>query len=300
MHLILLLFFLFANVFVLQKKSLLYAEPFFLIGIRMVIAGFLLLLFCLFYFKKDIFLIKKKKHFLLYFLLSIFGIYLTNICEIWSMTVMDSSKVCLIYNLSPFVTALLSFLFLKEHLNLKKIFSLIIGFFSFIPLSLMKNTMEQAFNAWFFFSFYDISLICAVIFSVFGIIIFKQLSNLGYSVYIINGYSMFFGGCLILLHSLIFCFYNKLSLIYNFKYFFLFTFLLCILSNLICYNLFGFLLKKYSTTFLTFFGLLTPVYTMLLGYLFLQERLSIYFIYSLCLIFIGLYLFYKSNKINYS
>ncbi len=288
MYLIVLLFLLFASVFSLQKQSLLYSEPIFSIGFRMFLAGFLLLIFCIFFINKKKFIVNFK-HIYLFILLSLFGIYLTNVCEILGMVAMESSKACLIYSLSPFITALFSFFFLKESLNSRQLIGLVFGFLSIIPLSVVKTLFEKQSILIASLSLYEMYLLFAVLFSVIGWFLLKKIISLNYSILIINSYSMLLGGSFSLIHSYLL---HKNLLIYNFKYFILYSIIICFISNFFCYNFFGFLLKKYSITLLTFTGLLTPIFSKTFGYFFLNESLSYYFFFSFLLIIIGLYFFY--------
>lgn len=292
MPLIILLFALFASIFTLQKQILQYAEPFFSVGSRMFFAGFILLGFCLFK-NFNILKIKKKKHFFYIVLLSFLGFYVTNICEIYGTIGMDSSKVCLIYSLSPFFTVVLSFFLLKETLNLKQFIGLLLGFIGLLTINNIKTTQfELKENFLFTFSSYEISLLIAVITSVLGWILIKKLTKLGYSVVMLNGYSMLIGGSLALLHSF---FSKELWLpvpVYNMSKFVEFNLITCLISNICCYNLFGFLLRKYSVTLLTFSGLLTPFFAILFGSFFLNEIITKQFFLALLFFFLGLCLFY--------
>src|SRR5579872_3763896 len=104
MYLAVLLYLLFASLFTLQKITLNYCEPFFLVGSRMTFAGILLMGYVLFRHRNLIHKIRRE-HLGGIMLLAISQIYLTNIFEIWAIDNMVSSKACLIYSLSPFVSA---------------------------------------------------------------------------------------------------------------------------------------------------------------------------------------------------
>lgn len=294
--LVILLFAMFASIFSLQKKNLDYSEPLFLIGFRMFFSGILLLIYS---FYKGNFLIFKFKHFLFFLFLTIFNIYLTNVCELLGLNNTSSSKACMIYSLSPFITALIAYFALNEKLSIKKNIGLFLGFLGIMPIVLFKTYNEYKIIKLSMFSLSEILLFCSVFFSVIGWIFLKQIVKSGYSFVFANGFSMFFGGFLILLHS----FFSGESWnpmpVYNIKHFLFYTFLTSLISNLICYNLFGYLLNFFSTTFMTFSGLMTPFFAIFFGWFFLNEPFIWYFFVSIFLFSFGLFLFYDDeNKIK--
>ncbi|HIH2763525.1 MAG TPA: DMT family transporter [Candidatus Azoamicus sp.] len=289
--LVFLLFALFASIFSLQKISLNYSEPFFLIGFRMTFAGLIMVFYT---FKKQI----VKINFIdikFFIYLAIFNIYLNSIFEIWGLNNMSSSKACMIYSISPFLTAIIAFFFLKEKITKKKIIGLIIGISGLVPIINFKTTEELNINNILIFSMSEISLILSVIFSVLGWISLKKIITLGHSYITANSISMLFGGLLIILQSYLSGeIWNPLP-ITDYKNFFYYTFLTCIISNIICYNLFGYLLKYFSTTFMTFAGLITPFFASLFGFMFLKETITINFFISITIFLLGLLIFYKEE-----
>lgn len=288
------LFFMFACIFPLQKQNLYYSEPCFLIGFRMFFSGSILLFY--FKLKNNILLINiNKNHIKEFLFLALFNIYLTNFFELLGLNGMASSKACLIYSLSPFLTSIFAYILLKEKLNKIKFIGLFIGFSGLFPLLFFKTLQENYSKNLFIFSYFELFLIMSVIFSVFGWIYLKKLLKLGYSLIFSNSLSMILGGLLILLSSfLIGEIWNPIP-VSNFKIFFIYTILTSLISNFICYNLFGYLLKYFSVTFMTFFGLITPFFAIFFGYIFLNEPITWYFFLSIFLFFIGLVIFYKEE-----
>ena len=70
---------------------------------------------------------------------------------------------------------------------------------------------------------------------------------------------------------------------------------LIIVSNLLAYNLYGALLKRFSATFLSFAGFSTPLITAFFGWAFIHETVSWGFIGCAVIVFIGLGLFYQEE-----
>lgn len=293
MHYVLLLFALFASLFTLQKEALNHSEPFFLIGSRMVFAGIIL---CSYYYIRNKGMKISSKCIAPLIILSISNIYLTNVCEIWGLSNMASSKTCLIYSLSPFLAALVAYIVLKETMAPKKWFGMLIGILGLVPIFYTQTEQELAAGKFWFISYAELSVIGAVLFSVYGWIKLKDLiQNHNMSPILANGISMTIGGSMALAHS----FFAGESWapipVFNIDMFLAYTLVMCIVSNVICYNLYGFLLKRFSATFMSFAGLTTPFFASLFGWLFLKETISWHYFASVLCFGIGLYIFYKQE-----
>ena len=127
--------------------------------------------------------------------------YLTNACEFWSLSQdISAAKVCFLYSLSPIFAVFFSYIHFKEKMSLKKWLGLGIGLLGFIPVLLAEKTKETAF---FIFSWSEIAIFGAAIFSVYGWIILRLLvkDNDELSPLHANGYSMVIGSFLALAHS---------------------------------------------------------------------------------------------------
>lgn len=289
MFYVLLLYALFASVFTIAKTGLAYAQPFFLVGTRMLLAGVILLSYQIF-IKKQVLRFDSKTWGRL-ILLAVFNIYLTNVFEFWGLRYLTSFKTCFIYSLSPFLSALFSYFLFSEKLTSKKWMGLLIGFLGFTPILLSQTSSEEQTGQFFFFSWAELSVMMAAICSVYGWIVLKQLVNEHQlSPLTANGVSMFVGGALALAHS--FAIEDWLPLpVTNFPIFLECTLLLILISNLICYNLYGSLLKSYSATFMSFAGFTTPLFTALFGWLLLGEIVTWPFYLSFVIVLLGLLLF---------
>jgi drug/metabolite transporter (DMT)-like permease len=286
---VILLYALFASVFIIEKTSLHYAEPLFSMGCRMELAGLLMLLLH-FLLNKNSFKIEKK-HLSKLFLLAFFNIYLTNGLEAWSLSQMPAFKACFIYSLSPFAAAFLSYLIFSERLSLKKCLGLTIGFLGIIPLLLEKTALERRLDTPFLFSLPEIAMLIAMISNVYGWILMKQLvDELSYPFLVANGLSMALGGVMALIHSFVLENWNP-SPIVDYKAFISCSLLMIGISNFLCYNLYGILLKRFSATFMSFAGFITQLFTPLFGNIFLKEAVPPLFYLSFVIVFSGLFIF---------
>ncbi len=293
MFFVFLLFALFASVFTVGKMGLEYTQPFFLIGTRMLLAGILLLGYE-YYRQGSSFKINWSawKRILG---LAIFNIYLTNVLEFWGLKYLTSFKTCFIYSLSPFISALFSYFIFSERMSIKKWVGLTIGFLGILPMMLSETSLEQETGHLFVFSWAELAVIIAATTSVYGWILLRQLVNEnGFSPLLANGLSMVLGGSMSLIHSGCVENWNPVP-VTEFLPFFLCAAWLLVVSNLICYNLYGWLLKRFSATFMSFAGFTTSMFSALFGWGLLNETLNWAFFTSSGIILCGLTLFYQEE-----
>jgi drug/metabolite transporter (DMT)-like permease len=293
MHLVILLYALFASVFTTAKTALIYTQPYFLIGSRMFCAGCLLLAYQYLFRRKtwDI----QKSDWTKFALLGFLSIYLTNVLEFIGLKHLTSFKTCFIYSLSPFLSALLAHWILKEKMTSKKWLGLAVGFAGFIPILLNQSDSEAEMGQLWLFSWAELAVVGAAVTSVYGWILLKQMvAHRGYSPISTNGMSMILGGGMALAHSACSEDWNPIP-VTEFWPFLLCAFTLMIISNGICYNLYGYLLKRYSATFMSFAGFTTPVFTALFGWILLGEVVTWPFYLSFAIVLAGLLLFYQEE-----
>lgn len=292
--LVILLYAGFGSLFAFSKGTLNFSEPFFLIGSRMFFAGVLLLVHQFIWNRKQFSI--KLSHLKPLFLLGFLNIYFVNMAEVWGLQHMVSSKVCLIYSLSPFLAPVVAYFVLRETLNFKKLIGLMIGLLGLIPIFMSQSPKEILSGSIANISFAEISVILAALGSVYGWILLKKVINeYHYSAIMANGVSMTLGGGLALVHS--YCSGESWSPIpvSNIDLFIRNTLLMCLISNFICYNLYGYLLKCYSATFMAFAGFITPLFAIFFGWIFLNETITWHFFASITLFSIGLTIFYQEE-----
>jgi drug/metabolite transporter (DMT)-like permease len=102
------LYALYAVGFIFVKQALVYAQPVFLTGARMIVAGVCSYLLHRLWFKKISISSISYGQIWYIFLLAIFNGYLTNANEAWSLQYLSAGKVAFIYNLSPFFSLFFS------------------------------------------------------------------------------------------------------------------------------------------------------------------------------------------------
>lgn len=300
MYLVLILYALFGATFTLGDAAVRVMPPLLFIAIRMILAGLLLLGFV--YTKhRDQFKFNKKD--LPWFLgIIFFHIYLSYCTEFFSFQYLTAAKVALFYNMSPFITALFAYFVFKEIMTPRKWLGLAIGFGGFLPLlESTAPTIESTLGTFGFISVAEIIALVSVTSACVGWIFMKKLTTeLNYSYIFINGFGMFFGGILALGTSHATETWPALEYVmYSFP-FWRSLLLLILIGNVICFNLYGKLLHTYSTTMLSFFGFVTPLFTALFSWLWLGETVSNAFFITIALVTCGLYIFYQEElKLGY-
>jgi drug/metabolite transporter (DMT)-like permease len=293
MYLVFVLYALFASVFIFAKEALNYTSPLFLVGTRMLAAGVLMLVY-IWFFHRDSFVFKKK-HLWRIIRLAVFNIYLTNVFEFWGLKYLTSFKTCFIYSLSPFLSALFSYLILSENMTSKKWLGMLIGMVGFIPILMASSASEELTGQFFIFSWAEIAVMSAAVCSVYGWILLRQLvKDDGYSPLMVNGMSMFIGGAFALVHSGIVDTWQPIP-VTEIVPFIQYTIILMVVSNLVAYNLYGALLKKYTATFMSFAGFTTPLFTAFFGWMFLNEFVDVAFYQSAVIVFLGLIIFHQEE-----
>jgi drug/metabolite transporter (DMT)-like permease len=293
-----LMFALFSSIFSVGKLAMLESGPYFITAYRMILAGFIMLP-VYFFTRKKTFKIKKQ-HLLPLASLAIFNIFFTNALEFWGLQYLTAAKTCLIYSLSPFITALVAYCFLGEKMTKNKWIGLIISCLGFIPIFLYQSDGELEIGHLGIFSSAELTVIGAATSAVIGWVTLKALvENEGMPISLANAISMIAGGLISLACSLLLEDWSPTP-IKSLPAFLKWSTVLLITSNLICYNMYGYLLKKFSATFMSLCGFSSPLFASLYGWFLLKEPVGVPFFLSCFIIFTGVYFFYKQEIKNLS
>jgi drug/metabolite transporter (DMT)-like permease len=278
------------TVFSLGKMALAVSPPLFLTATRMLLAGVLIVGF-LFLRKRTLLKLSMKQIGSLA-LLGLFSIYLTNASEFWGLQYLSAAKTCFIYSLSPFFAALFSYLHFGEKMNGRKWIGLLIGLLGIVPILLTKE--GHLFGA---ISWPELAIVGAALFSVYGWVLLRMLvKDSEVSPLAANGVSMLFGGAMALVHSFFVDNWAPLpvaesDLVPFGQGLLIMTFV----SNIVCYNLYGLMLKRYTATFLSFMGLLSPIFASITSYFLIGEPLQPLIFLGTGIVSLGLYLVYSAE-----
>lgn len=284
-----------SSVFSISKIALQHSPPLFLTGTRMCLAGGVLLLLITL-FKRSLLKITRAQ-LASFCLLAFFSIYLANALEFWGVQYLSAAKTCFLYSLSPFFSAFFSYLHFKEKMNPRKWLGMAISFIGFIPVLMMQTGSEDLLNAFSFFSWPTLAIIGAVLASVYGWVLLRMLvKDQAISPVMANASSMLIGGALALLHSLCVESWHPTPIaaggVLTFSKYLIF---MTLLYNIVCYNLYGMFLKRFTATFLSFIGLLSPIFASINEWIFLKEPISWTILLSSGVVSLGLFVFYRAE-----
>lgn len=257
-----------------------------------------------------------RKDLFWFFQIMVFHVYFSYVGEFVGLAHgISSSKSSLFFNLSPFFTALLGYAMSLETMTRKKWLGLAIGIMGFLPILLLQPSQLENTASWWRISFGEIMLLGAVFSSAYAWLIMKRFVHADtYSPIMINGIAMTGGG----LMALVTAFFAERAPFFTFTVpmndnlgsllltwmsnesaaivlFSLYFVLLILITNVIFYNAYGYLLRRYSATFLSLVGVTTPLFTAVWGWLLLGEVIGLGFVLSMTLTALGLFIFYQEE-----
>jgi drug/metabolite transporter (DMT)-like permease len=296
MILLIVLNLLYASMFILAKFSLNVCQPIFMTGARMVLGGVIsLLIYGMTSYSWQSIRSITRSQWGLIGLLSLINVYVCNALEMWGLQYLSVGKTAFIYNLTPFFSALLAYFLFSEYMTWQKWLGLSLGFIGFIPILMGPSEVIDTTATFGFLSLAELALLSAAISSVFGWTIMRLLiKERSFSPFFLNGISMVLGGLLCFGHAL---YFETQPFITSggFWQFIQLTLAMGILKHVVAYNLNSYLLTKYTTTLVAFFSFTSSLFATVLGILFFNEIVSIYFIISVLCVFTGLMIFYQQE-----
>jgi drug/metabolite transporter (DMT)-like permease len=283
-----------STVFSLGKMALEVSPPLFLTASRFLIAGVLFLIYLIL---RDRAAFKiSLKQFLLIVALGISGTYLTNAFEFWSLQHLTAAKTCFIYSLCPFFAAFFSYIHFNEKMNKRKWLGLAVGFAGIIPVLASQKGAEEFVSTIPFLSWPELAMVGASICTVYGWILLRLILQSQVSILMANGLSMLIGGLIALAHSYLSETWSPLPVApSHFGAFLQGVLIMTFISNILGFNLYGLMLKKFTATFLSFMGLLSPIFASLSSWLILNEPPSPIIFISTAIVSIGAWLVYSAE-----
>ncbi|MDR3646731.1 MAG: DMT family transporter [Candidatus Babeliales bacterium] len=284
MFLIFLLEFFFAASNILVKKVSSFGFPFFMVGMRLVIAGGILLIYQLI---TDRSAFKTLKNWRLIFFASLLNAYVTNAFGLWGFTYLPTGIASFIYNLSPFVTAILSYVIFKDKLTQRQTIGLIGGILGFLPALIFNGSFESNVSLGLFLvAFFAVFI--SMLAGSYGWITIKQLVyDEKIPLVLVNGITLFLGGIFSFINSAI----VEKGVTLDMQML-MYVVALAIVSQVICYTFYSYLLKRYSTVFMSFASLISTAFTAVFAWFLFGEPITISFVISMIIVCTSLYVFY--------
>lgn len=286
---ILLLYTIMASTFTIGKVLLTFVPPLFLIGLRMVFSGIVLLTGYYLYSEKRVKIARSDWSIL--GVISLIHILIPYATEFIALQSIAPSCAALMFNLSPFFTALFSYWYFNEVMTPVKWLGTAISFSGLIYF--IKPTV-WCWSDMMSLHFAYVLLLTGVATSTLAWVMIRQfVKNKNYSIVLINGIAMLFAG----IESFIASYVYQEQVLFPWQHFWQFVglFLTIVLFSNLFYNIYGYLLKKYTATFLSFMGIATPLITACFDWIFLGIGIHVNFFITLVIIGSGVYLFYKEE-----
>lgn len=288
-----LMYALWSTIFPLAKLNLEHASPLFLVGSRMAIAGTLLLSY-LWICKRQSLKISSKQFFSLV-VLAFLSVYASNVFECWGLQHLSAAKTCFIFGLGPFFSALFSYIHFGEKMNRRKWMGMLIGFAGILPVLYVQKGSDELLTSIPLFSWPELSVMAAAITAVYGWVLLRKVVQ-DVSPAMANGTSMLVGGAFALTHSAFTEIWNPIPVPQaEWASFGQILVMMIIISNLICYSLYGMLLKKFTATLISFIGLFSPIFASISSWLILGETPSLAIFFSTGILLFGLWMVYSAE-----
>lgn len=298
-----------ALTFPLGKMALMVADsPAQLIGLRMLLAGFGMLLWLGLqtWWRGQKFITWQPgfRDALRFGKVALLHVYLAFVPEFWALQFLDSLKVNLLFSLTPFLSALLGFVLLGHRLSARKWTGLGVGAVGMLCLVVSQDPTEQSFAHFWIFSLPELVLLLGIASAAYAWFEIKKLLHRGYSLLTINAVAFLLGGAMCLgQHFLLGGACATLLPATGRMELFAWISGLILCSNVIFYQLYGRLLHQYSNTFLSFTGFLCPIFGAGFSKLFAlawpahfcPEPISIFYLAGFACVALGLGIFYRQE-----
>jgi drug/metabolite transporter (DMT)-like permease len=292
MLLIALEYLILASTFTIAKKVLSYSPYLFLLTTRFLVGGIFLV--------GSMQVIKKISWYAvwrdrwMFLLAGLLHIYIAFLFEFWSLQYLTSAKTALMYAMSPFIAAILSCIYYKERLSAIKWAGICVGTAGMLPIISLQ---VAGFSEFLYFSLPEAALCLAVVSACAAWFVVKELMARGHHLVTVNGIAMLIGAGFFL-PTLLVLQPDAWVQVTDWPSFMGWLLVLIFLSQVVSYNLYSWLLTRYSITFMTLCGFLCPLFSAVLGAVWLGESISWHYWISLCGVIGGLFLFTAEKQIK--
>lgn len=281
---------LWGSSFIFTKQLLNVAKPVTVIFSRLVIAGFLFLLICLLFFRKELRI--DRQDIPTVFAFSCFEPFLYFICETYSLTHCDASVVSIIVATIPIATAFLSMFYFKENftrLNMFGIFVSFTGIFIMLFPAFLNATI----------SVLGVILAFGAVLSSVGYMFFLRKLPEKYNPVTIITYQNLIG--LVLFTPLLFLINDTAEIPHQIVALFSAPYLYYLVSLAILCSALAFMfylqgMRHFGVGKANTFTNLIPIVTAILSFFLLKEEFPLYKIFGIIIVIVGIFLVQKKKK----
>jgi len=281
---------LWGSSFIFTKQLLNVAEPVTIIFSRLLIAGFLFLLICLLFFRKDMKI--ERQDIPTVFAFSCFEPFLYFICETYSLTRCDASVVSIIVATIPIATAFLSMFYFKENftrLNMFGIFVSFTGIFIMLFPAFLNATISAL----------GVLLAFGAVLSSVGYMFFLRKLPEHYNPVVIITYQNLIG--LVLFTPLVFLLTGihelpiQIGALFSVPYMY-YLVSLAILCSALAFMFYMQGMRHFGVGKANTFTNLIPIVTAILSFFLLQEQFPLYKIFGIIIVITGIFLVQKKTS----
>jgi drug/metabolite transporter (DMT)-like permease len=278
----------------LQKYLLAYSAPLFLTGIRMCVAGIILLIYSVwsgFQWRAI-----SKEQWRIYIIGILSGGYLKYVLKMWAIAFVPVGRVALLCTLSPFCTASFSYVSFSEQLSLVQWLGMSIG-----SIGIFLTMYDPLYLSQSFFSFLpcclaDSAIFGAVIAHCFGMISTRTaIKEFNHPSTVVSSVRMIGGGVLVLLTSVLI---EGWLPVYQWAPFIGGLLAIVCISNIAGHQLYLLSYRYYSPTFISLTDGMSPLLVAFYGWFLLSEPITMRYCISAFIIMMGLALFYYHKVIS--
>jgi drug/metabolite transporter (DMT)-like permease len=183
-------------------------------------------------------------------------------------------------------------------MTLKKWIGFAIGFIGIIPVLMTQTGAEELMDIFSFFSLPALAIMAAAASSAYGWVLLRKVvqKERSSSLLMTNGMSMLLGGLFAFVHSFFVESWSPLPLSSEALIPFLKGIgVIMLISNIICYNVYGLMLRRMTATMLSMIGLLSPIFASLCEWFILGTLPSWQIFVSTGVVMLGLGIVYYAE-----
>jgi drug/metabolite transporter (DMT)-like permease len=273
----------------LSKQLLMYSQPYFLMGLRMTVAGLVLLLYSYARQQRPII---DKTCVNLYARIMLFAIFLPYCLRYWALAQQNTQFTTLLYNSGPFITYACAIVYGVETVNRMSLMGLIFGICG--VLIQQGVSVSSYLNAP--YGLAEIALLASIVSFCYGWICIRHVVvDMKQEPVQVNAITMLGGGILGLCASLLFekspymiCVGTAIPLLAT----------VILISNCITHTLYATLLRTYSLTFIQYVGLCMTLCIQITRALYNGEQLHLMPLFSCICIGVGFLMLYANERKN--